>query len=239
MLYRFIKFITSWLVSGYEKNLLSKLKLTQIEPRIIIDAGAHIGEYTKLFHKNFSKIQKIYCFEPHENIFRALRNNFKKNNKTKCINKALGDKIEKKIFNEGYHQRSSTFLKVNKNSFFYKIKSLILFGKITDLTKELKKVELTTIDRHFKNKINIDILKIDVEGYELNVLKGASNLIKKNKIKMILIEITTHNMFKKYSSKKVENFLKKNNFYLFSRHKFPFYPFEDRIYLNKSIRVKN
>ena len=55
---------------------------------------------------------------------------------------------------------------------------------------------------------------------------------------MILIEITTHNMFKKYSSKKIENFLKKNNFFLFSEHKFPFYPFEDRIYLNKSIKVK-
>ena len=162
-----------------KKNLLSKLKLTQIEPRIIIDAGAHIGEYTKLFLKNFSKIKKVYCFEPHGNIFRILRNNFKKKNKTKCINKALGDKIEKKFFNEGYHQRSSTFLEINKNSFFYKIKSLILFGKIADLTKEIKKVEITTIDSYFEDKINIDILKIDVEGYELNVLKGASNLMKK------------------------------------------------------------
>ena len=71
-----------------------------------------------------------------------------------------------------------------------------------------------------------------MEGYELNVLRGALNTIRENRIKVILIEITTHNLFKKYSSKKIENFLKKNNYNLFSRHKFPFYPFEDRIYVH-------
>jgi FkbM family methyltransferase len=238
MLYRFIKFITSLLVLNYEKKLLLKLKLIQIEPKIIIDAGAHIGEYSKLFLKNFSKIKKIYCFEPQESIFKILKNNFKNNNKVKCINKALGHKVKKSFFNEGYHERSSTFLEVNEDSLFYKVKSLILFGKITNMIKKVNKVEVSTIDFYFNKKKNIDILKIDVEGYELNVLKGALTLIKQNKIKVLLIEITTHNMFKRYSSKKIESFLLENNFVLFSRHKFPLYPFEDRIYLHKSIKTR-
>ena len=238
MLYRFIKFITIILTSRFEKKLLSKIKSTSVKPEIIVDAGAHIGEYSSLFYKNFPSIKKIYSFEPQKSIFLILKNNFKKIDKIQCIQKALGEKKEIKLFNEGYHKRSSTFLTTNKKSFFYKIKSFILFGKITDLTQKINKVEVTTIDNYFKKKTNIDILKIDVEGYELNVLRGALNTIRENRIKVILIEITTHNLFKKYSSKKIENFLKKNSYNLFSRHKFPFYPFEDRIYVHKSLKMK-
>ena len=54
MLYRLIKLITDLLTSSYEKKLISKIKQIQIKPQIIIDAGAHIGEYSNLFLKNFS-----------------------------------------------------------------------------------------------------------------------------------------------------------------------------------------
>ena len=238
MIYKIIKIITSLLSKSFEKKLVKKIKLTKIKPKIIIDAGAHIGEYSELFLKNFSTIKKIYCFEPQENIFKILKKKFSKTNKIKCINCALGEKKKVKYFNVGYHQRSSSFLIANSSRFFYKLKSIILFGRISNLIKYKNKVHVSSIDHIFKKKGGIDILKIDVEGYELNVLMGSIKLIKQNKIKLIIIEITNHKMYKSYSSKKIENFLKKNNYNLFSKHKFPFYPFEDRIYIHKSMLVK-
>jgi FkbM family methyltransferase len=238
MLYKIITFITSLLTGSFEKKLVKKIKSTNIKPKLIIDAGAHIGEYSEIFLKNFPTIKKIYCFEPQINIFKILKRNFLKTKKVSCKNIALGEKNKIEYFNIGYHQRSSSFVNSNSSSLFYKIKSMILFGKVSNLVKYRSAVRVKSIDNIFKKKITIDILKIDVEGYEFNVLKGSLKLIKNNKIKLIIIEITSHKMFKGYSSKPIEKFLKENNFSLLSRHKFPFYPFEDRIYIHKSLVVK-
>jgi|688.fasta_scaffold206730_2 FkbM family methyltransferase len=238
MLYKIVSFITCLLSDSFEKKLVKKIKSTNINPKFIIDAGAHIGEYSEIFLKNFSSIKKIYCYEPQINIFKILKRNFSKTKKIQFNNIALGEKNKIEYFNIGYHQRSSSFLNYNSSNLFYKIKSVILFGKVSNIVKYRSAVRVKSIDNIFKKKTTIDILKIDVEGYELNVLKGSLNLIKNNKIKLIIIEITTHKMFKGYSSKKIEKFLKENNFNLFSTHKFPFYPFEDRIYVHKSVAIK-
>ena len=238
MLYKIITFITSLLTYSFEKKLIKKIKSTNINPKLIIDAGAHIGAYSEIFLKNFSTIKKIYCFEPQINIFKILKKKFLKTKKVQCKNIALGEKNKIEYFNIGYHQRSSSFLHSNSSNLFYKIKSIILFGKVSNLVKYRSAIHVKSIDNIFKKNTIIDILKIDVEGYELNVLKGSLNLIKNNKIKLIIIEITSHKMFKGYSSKKIEKFFKENNFNLLSRHKFPFYPFEDRIYIHKSVAIK-
>ena len=53
MLYKIITFITSLLTGSFEKKLVKKIKSTNIKPKLIIDAGAHIGEYSEIFLKNF------------------------------------------------------------------------------------------------------------------------------------------------------------------------------------------
>ena len=74
----------------------------------------------------------------------------------------------------------------------------------------------------------IDFLKLDVEGYEHNVLLGAKNIIKN--VNFIMLEIQKNNMYQDYSKKNIEVFLKENNFILIKTFKFPFMFFEDRIY---------
>ena len=62
----------------------------------------------------------------------------------------------------------------------------------------LKTITLDTFCE--KEKISkIDILKIDVEGFENNVFKGAKNLIDNNKINCIQMEYNTHHLFKGHS----------------------------------------
>ena len=73
------------------------------------------------------------------------------------------------------------------------------------------------------------MLKIDTEGHEAEVLQGAKKLLKKN-VKYILIEFHFSKIYKNYNKNKIEKILKKNNFYLIKKFKFPFLTFEDRIY---------
>ena len=120
--------------------------------------------------------------------------------------------------------------KINKNSFYLKVKELILGGNIN---YNKQKVKVTTLDNfcEVKKIKKIDIIKIDVEGYEYMVLLGAKKII--NNTHYVIIEVQKNSMYKSYSKKKIENFLKKNNFKLLKKFNFPFMFFQDQIYRNK------
>jgi len=237
MLKKIIYYFTSILAHYHEKKIINKLNLLNLRPKIILDVGAHIGELTQIFLKNFVNVNKIYCFEPQKEIFSSLKNKFKKNLRVICINKACSDKTTDSEFNISFHRRSSSLEKINTNNFYHKIKSFIVLGKIRDLLYRRVKIRTITLDQFLKNrKLSIDLLKIDVEGSELKVLKGCKKNIKN--IKVILIEILNHNLITDYSREDIFSFLKKNNFELYSACKFPLYRFEDRIYINRKFFVE-
>ena len=85
------------------------------------------------------------------------------------------------------------------------------------------KVHTITLDSFVKkNKIqSIDILKIDIEGSEYELLKGAKNTLNKNKIKIILVEILAKKNFYIKKEKKILNLLKKRNFTLLKQVNIP------------------
>jgi FkbM family methyltransferase len=245
MLKTIINYLTILLAKNYDKKIINKLNLLNIKPEIIFDIGCHVGEQTELFLRSFSSINRIYCFEPQKDIFRIFKNKFINNSKIVPINKACSDKNTFCNFNILLHKRSSTLEKNNFNSFYYKIKTAIVLKKniFSMMTREKKRgggrgavlldkqvrVKTVTLDKYFLKKV--DLLKIDVEGSELKVLKGCKKNIKN--VKVILIEILNHDLIKGYSKKLIFSFLKKKGFYLHSVCKFPFYKFEDRIYVNK------
>ena len=92
-------------------------------------------------------------------------------------------------------------------------------------------VNVVSIDSFCKKKNidKIDLLKIDTEGHEAEVLKGATRMLKKN-IRYILIEFHFSKIYKNYDRTKIENILEKNNFKIVKKFKFPFLTFEDRVY---------
>ena len=79
---------------------------------------------------------------------------------------------------------------------------------------------------HLKNSF----LKIDVEGYEFNVLLGAKNKIKE--IPFVLIEKHTFSQYHNNFSL-VENFLKKNDFEVVKSFYYPTLHYKDVLYRNK------
>jgi FkbM family methyltransferase len=232
MVIRIIHYFDNLLTNYYRKKIIDGLNLINFEPKIIFDIGAHIGEVSEFFLKNFYNTKKIYCFEPQKEFFFLLKNKFKNNSKVICVNKACSDKISESTFNIGFHKRSSTLEENNSNSFYYKMKSIFIFGKIKDFLHRKIILKTITLDSFLKKKkLLIDLLKLDVEGSELKVLKGCQKNIKN--IKVILIEILNHNAIKGYSKDKIFYFLKKNNFQLYQIFRYPYYRSEDRVYINK------
>ena len=138
---------------------------------VIFDVGANVGDWSKFFIKECSNINfKLHLFEPSKFTFKILKTNLDGNYKFHQI--GFGDKNEQlKLFYDTYHQGNASILNFN--------------------SKKSELIQLKTIDTFcVENKISkIDFLKMDVQGFEYNILKGATKMLENNAIKFIQFEI--------------------------------------------------
>jgi FkbM family methyltransferase len=172
----------------------------------IFDVGCYVGDFSISIKKILDKNARFFLFDPNPNI---KIKNFK-------INRIALDSTNKRksfYLNEFLPHSGSSLKKITKDDFFWNLTRKIFLFKIK---KDFKKISVktNTLDNFcLKNKIfYIEILKIDVEGNELEVLKGGKKILEKTNI--IQLEIFEK---KKYFNKKLDiilKFLYKYNFEL-------------------------
>ena len=218
------------ILNFFKKELKNK-------PLNIIDIGAHKGETIDFFLNNFL-INRILAFEPNEELYNQLRKNNKYLNKNISIyNFGVGKKYEIKYLNIMSDSASSTFHKINQNTDYFKKKKRIIsfFDQNKEFMKKTQKVKVINLSKIIlDNKIKeIDILKIDTEGFEYNVLKGIENF-DFTKIKYIYIEHHFDLMINKgYKLSDINMLLNKNNFYKKYKLKMKFRKSFEYIYENE------
>ena len=139
----------------------------------------------------------------------------------------MGEKAKKTRLFLSKLTSTATLSSFNKVSLYLKFKNFLL----DDQNQLSITVKQKTFDQIFKN-INIkeSFLKIDVEGYELNVLKGSKKKIKE--VKYILIEDQFFNQYKN-DFNKVKEFLIKNNFEILKIFNFPTLHYRDILFKKK------
>tara|TARA_S200000501_G_scaffold361755_1_gene390403 strand:+ start:2332 stop:3027 length:696 start_codon:yes stop_codon:yes gene_type:complete len=229
---KFLSYIIDLIDKYYHQKKINNF-LIGLNLKRIFDVGAHKGE----FLENILSLKKksvIYCFEPQSSIFKNLKSKFKNKTNISFFKLAISNANRFKRLNINVKTSTSTFSSYNQNSIWKKIKDFLLTGfknKSIINSEIVQTISLDNFCRKKKIKI-IDLLKIDTEGHELQVLKGSKNLLK-DKIKFILIEFHLSKIYKNYDIKKIEKILKKNNFVLIKKFKFPILLFEDRIYMKK------
>jgi len=167
------------------KFLMDYINKNKIE--VFIDIGSNIGIYSLIIGKNFKRI-KILSFEPVHNTFNNLNYNINLNNLRRNI----------KTFNFGLSNKSGT-----KKMIALKKKDYIQSGGYSFYIPK-RKIHKNEIIENYKSKIGDNvikfknmniIIKIDVEGFEKEVLYGLKKLLSQNKI-LIQIEIFKKNFNK-------------------------------------------
>lgn len=226
---KFISLIIDLIDRNYHQKKINKLLINN-KFDTVFDVGAHKGEFTINLIKNI-KFSKIYMFEPQSEIFFKLKKKFFKSNKILLHNMALSNQRKKKKLKINIKTSTSTFSSYNKQSYWGKIKNFLLTGSNKTSFIKSEFVKTTTLDFFCKknNIKNIDLLKIDTEGHELEILNGGKFILA-NKVKYLIIEFHSSNMYKNYSSMQIEKLLYSYNFRLIKKFKFPFLAFEDRVY---------
>ena len=219
--------IVNFIDSKYHhKRIVKFIKNYKISK--LIDVGSHKGEFLENFLE-FKKVKTIIAFEPQIDVFNILNKKFKKHKNIKKINIALDSKVGKKRLHINKLSLTSTLSITNNASFFLKIKKLLLQSNQNFFKSYF--VKTSSIDIFFKNvNLKDSLLKIDVEGFEYNVLLGSKKSLQK--IKYIIIEKQFSNLHKGYDFNLSHDFLLKNEFKLIKKFKFPLMNFEDRLYLN-------
>ena len=139
---------------------------------VIFDIGANIGTFTTWMAKAFPN-GKIYAFEPQRQVFQMLCGNAAINNfyNVYAYNIGLGKENVKIGF-----QEPNYFEKADFGTFS------LVEDIITQKTDNKIVVQINTLDWFLENYNipKIHLLKIDVEGMDLDVLIGATNAIKKH-----------------------------------------------------------
>ena len=165
-------------MTNHEEDIIEHF--TPKEGDIVVDIGAHMGRYTIIGSKRVGAQGKVVAIEAHPENFEMLNSNIKLNQLTNVIplNYAVFSKETKiklylpevesgyTIYNTIMSNRARTedkFVEVNANTLDYILQS----KEITD----------------------VNWIKIDVEGAEFEVLKGAHNVLSNSKNISLLIEV--------------------------------------------------
>ncbi len=194
------------------KNEHSDLKFIiqnlNINIETIFDVGANVGDTIKKFKSLFPNSQ-IHAFEPNPTIFEKLKQNTSHLDKLNLNNVGVGDKNGILKLNRHINSGATSFKNPNT------ITNPTYSQKIIDQID----VPVITLSEYIEsNKIvDIDLLKIDVEGFEFEVLQGFSvdQLCKKTKV--IFIESNLiEKMLNQALIEEIIAFLRKNNFTLYN-----------------------
>lgn len=168
----------------YESHepLTTHLMINELKQDMIcVDLGSNIGYYAVIESNLIGETGKIFAIEPSPVNFPVLKSNLEnqKMNNFLAFNIAIGDKNEEMEF---IISSKSNWSKIRMNN-----------EKINPEDKIIK-IPVKTLDS-FVNENNItkiDILRMDVEGFEYNILLGANKILEKFKPK-IFVEI--HKMY--------------------------------------------
>jgi FkbM family methyltransferase len=146
---------------------------------IFFDIGANEGQTATEALRIFPAA-RVFSFEPHPITFQKLKSRFDNNRRVACYNIALSNENGKAVM---YEYSESSMI----NSLTSKARYAVRQEKKVSREVPVKVSSLDWFCRD-QNIDRIDVLKIDTEGHELEVLKGAVTLLSSGKIRYVYAE---------------------------------------------------
>ena len=177
-----------------------------------IDIGANIGKYTKLLLTETKS--NIISFEPLPLAFKDLQKIEQENSdRLKVYNYALGEKNETLELNysNDRSEKASFLENLNELSFYD-------FQNNQKMKRKVYSLDTFFLDNPNLLSKNIDLIKIDTEGFEFEVLKGAKKMLEQNPPKYIQIEFNWHQLFKGQTIYNFSKFLHQYDLYQILPH---------------------
>lgn len=195
-------------IRGVDPILDLKSLLRDCRLPVIVDVGANDGEVAADFLKHFPGARLI-AFEPFAASYDELKVAFANRANVAVEQIALGSEAGTGQLNVFSGSRMNSLLEMDSDSRNIMKDS---FAKTGDAA-----VNIDTLDRYCRARgiDHVDVLKIDTQGYDLEVLKGASELLSEHRVTAILLEINFIPMYAGQPSfVDIHNFLSSRDYQL-------------------------
>jgi FkbM family methyltransferase len=138
---------------------------------VVVDAGANIGIYSEFLSRCVGPAGAVHSFEPSPDNFKRLRGATRKLPNVRLVQAAVGDHSGK---SELY---LSDKLNVDHRAFMADGDS-----------RRTVRIEMVALDDYFKPGERVDLIKMDIQGYELHALGGANRVLEDNPDIKLLVE---------------------------------------------------
>lgn len=176
--------------------------LKHLDPKVIFEVGSRYGSESKKLKEIFPD-SVIYAFECNPNTVNTCRDNLSNIPGIQFYDFGLGEKEEKLPF--------FSYVKDNDGASSFFKRTDFETTQLCTGTVDIKRLDNFV----YENSItNIDLLCMDVQGYELNILKGAGDFL--DNIKYIILEEPKKGLVSPYkgapSSEEIKNFMDSKNF---------------------------
>ena len=150
--------------------------LADVPQPTVFDVGANVGQSAKRVSELLPGCQ-LHMFEPSPTAFTQLQVNTRKIGNLHLCNAGVGAELGTQLLIENYYSDMSSFLRPSSAG----------WGKVIRETS----VPVVTLDDYCtRERVNrVDLLKIDTQGSELEVLKGATSLLAHQNIRLAYLEI--------------------------------------------------
>jgi len=137
---------------------------------VFVDVGANIGAFAIPMAKKVSDSGRVFAFEPHPKLVQQIKNSVQENKlaNVTVIQKACGAVVgEQALYLKPKNSGGSSLIQ-------------------SDQPEEGLLLSVTTLDSELSALEKIDLIKIDVEGYELEVLQGGRTILSQYKPTLVI-----------------------------------------------------
>jgi FkbM family methyltransferase len=205
---RFIKLHQQSIGFGYDSGLENEVKVfsnelskLMIEKMVILDVGANLGDWARNL-KSYFPDSEIHAFEPSKSTYAVLLSSTKNLENFSTYNFGFGDLEQSQLL--FFEKEKSGMASLYKRDLSHK--SIDFDG--------FEKVEIKRLDNWLtQSKVRANVLKIDVEGHELAVLKGLGDYLQE--FKLIQFEFGGTDIDSRTFFQDFWNFFKNTNFRLY------------------------
>lgn len=204
-------------ISKFDKDQLGRNQFLDMERFVadsrsttIFDVGANIGQSIERLRLHYP-LSQIYSFEPSPETFRLLEARAGNWNGVALRNFAFGAAAGKAVLNQNKHSVMNSMLELGESG----------WGEIEKQTE----VVVRTIDDFCREEQipRVDILKSDTQGYDLEVFHGAEQMMRDERIGMVLCEVNFAELYRNAAPlDAIFRFLVDRNFALVSFYKIHF-----------------
>lgn len=155
---------------------------------VIIDVGANQGQFALAAADGYREAV-IYSFEPIPDVFPTLVSNIERRSNITAFNHALGMEDGEISFYQNAHSHASSILKITE----FQKSAIPQTSSQSVIQVEIKKLDSVFADRVIEFSSKKVLLKLDVQGYEKQVLLGSQTVL--TSVDYVLLEVSFVHMY--------------------------------------------